>query len=160
MRRKVWIGTAVIGLLGFVLLGASACGRHHGHGPHGMFHGDGEVDEEHLRHGARWMLRSADPTDEQLDEITAIAKAAIEEMRGLRGDREGRHAELSAALSGTTVDREAIEALRADALTRFEQGSKQAMDAFVRVADVLTPEQRTTLIAEHEERRGRWGHGH
>ncbi len=163
MRRNLWISSAAIGLLGLMMVFGSACGRHHGyHGHHGskMFHGDEEIDIEHVRHGARWMLRSADPTDEQLDEIAGIAKGALEELRTLRGDRDARRAEMTAALSGTTVDRDALERLRSDTLTRMEEGSKQALDAFVRVAEVLTPEQRATLIERHEKRRGHWGRRH
>jgi len=40
---------------------------------------------------------------------------------------------------------------------RMEEGSKQVVDTLVQVAEVLTPEQRATLIAEHEKHRGRHG---
>lgn len=160
MGRRFWIGSAVVGLLGLMVVTASACGRHHGPGPHGMFHGDEEIDLDHLRHGARWMLRSADPSDEQLDEIAIIAKEAIEQMRGLHAGHEARRTEFAAAFSNQVVDRDALERLRGEALGRMEDGSKQVVEALVQVAEVLTPEQRATLIAEHEKRRGRHGRGH
>ncbi|MCP3984125.1 MAG: Spy/CpxP family protein refolding chaperone [bacterium] len=160
MRRRLLIGSAVFGLLGLTVLTASACGRHHGPGPHGMFHGDEEIDLDHLRHGARWMLRSADPTDEQLDEIAILAKGAIEELRGLHEGRDAHRAEIAAAFSGDAVDRDALERLRSEALARMEDGSKQVVEVLVQVAEVLTPEQRATLIAEHEKRRGSHGRGH
>ncbi|MBW2245159.1 MAG: periplasmic heavy metal sensor [Deltaproteobacteria bacterium] len=157
MGRRFWIGSAVFGLLGLMVVTASACGRHHGPGPHGMLHGDEEIDLDHLRHGARWMLRSADPSDQQLDEIAIIAKEAIEQMRGLHEGHEAHRAEFAAALSGQAVDRDALERLRGEVLMRMEEGSKQVVDTLVQVAEVLTPEQRATLIAEHEKHRGRHG---
>lgn len=160
MGRRFWMGSAAVGLLGLMVVTASACGRHHGPGPYGMLHGDEEIDLDHLRHGARWMLRSADPSDEQLDEIAIIAKGAIEQMRGLHEGHEAHRAELAAAFSSQVVDRDALERLRGEALSRMEDGSKRVVDALVQVAEVLTPEQRATLIAEHEKRRGRHGRGH
>lgn len=157
MRRNIWMALAALGLLGLILISASSCSRHHGHGPHSMFSGDEEIDLDHLRHGARWLLRSADPTDEQLDEIAILAKGAIEEMRVLHEGHEVRRAEFAAALSGAAVDRDALEQLRSDALARLEEGSKQAVETLARVAEVLTPEQRATLLAEHEKHHGR-GH--
>ena len=58
-------------------------------------------------------------------------------------------------LSHDTVDRAALEALRADQLKLAEQASRRFTQALADVADVLTPEQRKALA----ERIGRW-HGH
>ncbi len=53
-----------------------------------------------------------------------------------------------------SVDRAALEALRADQLQMAEQASRRFTQALADAADVLTPEQRKQLA----ERAGRW-HG-
>jgi len=60
-----------------------------------------------------------------------------------------------ALLSQPSIDRAAIEALRANQLQLAEQASKRFTQALADVADVLTPEQRKQLA----ERMRRWrGH--
>ena len=58
-------------------------------------------------------------------------------------------------LSRESVDRAALETLRADQLRLADQASMRFTQALADVADVLTPEQRKQLA----ERIGRW-HGH
>jgi Spy/CpxP family protein refolding chaperone len=67
-----------------------------------------------------------------------------------------RDARLQAAtlLAQPTIDRAALEALRANQLQLAEQASRRLTQALADVADVLTPEQRKQLA----ERAGRW-HG-
>jgi Spy/CpxP family protein refolding chaperone len=65
--------------------------------------------------------------------------------------REAR-AQAVALLSEPTVDRGALEALRAGQLQAAEQASRRLTQALADVADVLTPEQRKQ-IAEHVARR-------
>ena len=60
-----------------------------------------------------------------------------------------------ALLSQESIDRAALETLRAGQLQLAEQASKRFTQALADVADVLTPDQRKQLA----ERIGRW-HGH
>ena len=156
-RRNLWIAGAALLLLAVSsVAGPLGCG-HHRRGSHGLLGSDGEIDADHLRHGARWMLRSADPSDEQIDRIVEIAAAAMTDLKGLHGDRDDRHAAFAAAFSGAQVDRQALEAQRAAMLAQADQASRQLADALAEIGDVLSAEQRTALLAEHEERRGRHG---
>ena len=94
-------------------------------------------------------------TDAQKQQLTPIVKAAAQDLLPLRArlhDGRRRAVEL---LSQPTIDRAALEALRADQLTLAEMASQRFTRALADVADVLTVEQRTQLA----ERIGRWrGH--
>ena len=61
------------------------------------------------------------------------------------------HQQLLAALTGPTVDRAAIEAVRAGAITLIDQGSKDLAKSVGDIADVLTPAQRQQLAALAKE---------
>jgi Spy/CpxP family protein refolding chaperone len=153
--RNVWIVAAAVLLMALSsLAGPLACG-HGRRGHHGLMGEDGQVDKDHLRHGAKWVLRSADPTDEQIDQIVDITAEAMADLKGLHGDKDAYHAAFSAALAGERVDRAAIESQRAAMLEKADQASRRLAAALADIGDALTPEQRTALLAEHEERRGR-----
>jgi Spy/CpxP family protein refolding chaperone len=146
MNRRRWVGLSLAGVVGAgalgALLAAPAFGRGglfgHGHGGWGR-HGHQRLDEAHIRAHVEWLLRGNDATPEQIEEITRIASAAAQELHGLR-DR-GRE----------TVDRAALEALRAEHVAALEDGSRKLTDALAQVAEVLTPAQRAALAAQHEK---------
>ncbi len=154
-RRRIATYLA-LGLALIATLGLGACHRGCHGGGHAWHDGDGEVDEDRLRRGVAWVLREADPTDAQVDEITAIAKAGLDDLHGLKAGHAEAHEALSAALAADPVDREALERLRADALATLDEGSRTAAVVMADVAEVLTPEQRALLIEAHEEH-GRFG---
>lgn len=154
MKRTFWMVAAATALVSVTALaGPMACGRG-GQGPHGMFR-DGEVDTDRLRRGAEWVLSSADPTDEQLDQAVEIAAAALRDFKAMKSERGEHHERVATALSGDTVDRADLEAMRADMIARFDTGSQRGLDALVQLAEVFTPEQRASLIEEAESHRGR-----
>jgi Spy/CpxP family protein refolding chaperone len=62
-------------------------------------------------------------------------------------------------LTGDTIDRGAIEALRAEHLQLAEQASRRLAQAVSDAAEVLTPVQRKELAARMEKHRGGWRHG-
>ena len=70
-------------------------------------------------------------------------------------------------LSAPTIDRAAVEKMRADVVAKFDAKSKAVVGGLLDIADQLTPPQRTALAAEIEEMRahgpmgmmGRYGHG-
>lgn len=156
-RRILFTALAAAALVAATALaGPLACGHHRGR--HGMFHGEGEIDADRIRHAADWMLRSVDPSDEQVDRVAAIAESALRDLRALHGEAERPHEALIAALSAESVDRAALEQTRVAALARLDEMSRRATAAIAEAAEVLTPEQRATLIEEHAEHRGhgRW----
>ncbi|MAE94042.1 MAG: hypothetical protein CL910_05225 [Deltaproteobacteria bacterium] len=154
-RRSLWIAAATVALIATsTLAGPLGCG-HHRRGHHGPFGEGGEVDKDHLRHGARWVLRSADPSDEQVDRIVEIAAAALTDLWGLHGEREARHEAVTAAFSGERVDRQALETQREEMLARADEASRRLADALADIGDVLTTEQRAELLEKHARHRGR-----
>ncbi len=100
-------------------------------------------------------LSSVGATSEQKLKITEIAQAAMNDLRPLRDRRYTMGLKLAILLKADTVDRAAIEKLRADEFTVFEAGSKRAAQAIADAAEVLTPQQRQQLVQRWENRHQR-----
>jgi protein CpxP len=159
LRNSVWMfGAAVAILAGLLFFGsalpaapttanAGGWGGHWGHDRHGD-------PGEHAERAVEWVLRWVDGTPEQIDQITAIAKASIEELSELREEHRQRHQAFVAEMSKATVDGDAIERLRSDGMGVADTASVHLMSAMVEAAEVLTLEQRLELI-ELAERFGR-----
>jgi Spy/CpxP family protein refolding chaperone len=158
MNRRRWLGASLIGVAGAgalgALLAAPALGGpsgFFGHGPRWGHHGAHRFDEERIREHVEWMLREVDASDAQIDAITRIASSTAKDLEGMREAHQGAHAQLVTALSGESVDRAALEALRSEHLAAAETASRQLTDALAQIAEVLTPAQRSALAAQHEK---------
>ncbi len=157
MNRRRWIGFSLAGLAGLGALGAGLFSSPaFGGGRHGFFghgfgrHGHGHWDEEHIRGHVEWWLRGVDASDQQVDEITKIATATAQDLKGLREEHRAAREKVVAALSGENVDRAALETLRAEHVAAADGASKKITEALAQIAEVLTPAQRTELVAQHE----------
>jgi Spy/CpxP family protein refolding chaperone len=95
-----------------------------------------------------------DATDAQKQRLGPIVKAAARDLLPLRDRMRDARLQAVALLSQPSIDRAALEALRANQLQLAEQASKRLTQALADAADVLTPEQRKQLA----ERVTRW-HG-
>jgi Spy/CpxP family protein refolding chaperone len=185
-RRPLTIGAAVVALVAGVGL-ATAHGQEFGsrfawddagpamnHGAgHGMVHkagwGWGGDDEERGgmgRHGGGMrgighVMDEIDATPEQEKKLFAIFDGVRGEMRDTMIDFRSTRGEVLDILSAETIDREAVEKLRAERLAAMDAASKTMTAALVEAAEVLTPEQRAKLAKFVEERgegrRGGWG---
>lgn len=111
--------------------------------------------DEHLERRLKHLYVEIDATDAQKQLIAPIVKGAARDLLPLRPKMHEARRRAVELLSQDTVDRAALETLRADHLRVAEQASRRLVEALADVADVLTPEQRRQL-AEHI---GRW-HGH
>lgn len=158
MNRRRWLGLSLIGVAGAGALGAMLAAPalggprgFFGHGPRWGHHGAHAFDEERVRGHVEWMLRGIEATDAQIEAITRIATATAKDLHGMRGGHRAAHGQIVAALSGATVDRAALEALRSEHLAAAEAASVQLTDALAQIAEVLTPEQRSELAAQHEK---------
>lgn len=163
-RRKLLIGaglTAAAGLTALILsmpVAEAAAGLwRHGHRGH---HGHGALDPEHIRFGVEWMLRGADASDEQVETIAVIAEAAHGDLHGMRDEHRAGLEALGELLIAEEVDREALDALRAEHMALFDEASGRITAAVADVADVLTSEQRALVIERARERRARWRDRH
>jgi Spy/CpxP family protein refolding chaperone len=105
------------------------------------------------------MLRHVDASDEQKDRATEIAESAFDALAPmLSTHREGRE-QMVALLSEETIDREALEALRAELVARFDTASRTLAGSLADLAETLTPEQRAELLEHGRGHRGwhrRW----
>ena len=152
IRRTALI---VIPVFGLALLGAAAATAavRGGHGKpfcHGM---NKDAHKAHMEFVVNRMLTKVDATDEQKEEIDGILDGAFEEFEAKRADHEAKHEELREILTAETIDREALEAMRVEAVEHFEEGSLAFTDVIVEVSEVLTAEQREQLAEMIEERR-------
>jgi len=154
MNRRRWIGLSLVAIAGAgalaALLAAPALGGGgpFGHGGWGR-HGHQRMSEKHIRAGVEWTLRGIDASDEQVDRITTIATSTVTELRGLHEAHDGAREQLVAALGGASVDRAALETLRAEHVAAADDASRKITDALAQIAEVLSPEQRAELVAEH-----------
>lgn len=104
------------------------------------------------------MLDDIDATKEQEDKLEAIMDQLHDDVRPLmRGFRDTRE-DLAELLGAATIDREAVEKLRAERVAAVDEASRKVTAALLEAAEVLTPEQRAELIENFEDRgrRGRW----
>ena len=92
-------------------------------------------------------------TPDQQAKLTQIAKAAAKDLRPLREKvREARRRGME-LLGAPTIDRAAIERLRAEQIQGADAVSKRMAQAFADAAEVLTPDQRKK-VAERMQKRG------
>jgi Spy/CpxP family protein refolding chaperone len=154
LTRRTWLIALALGLVGFAAAAVAAPAglfghRRHGHGffGHGG-HGHGhELTEEHIELGVRHALGEADPTDAQVEAVTAIVREAATELRTFHDARHEIRDAWSSAL--VSADRAALEARRTEALAAFDEASQRVVAALADVAEVLTPEQRQRLAEAH-----------
>ncbi|MEN9895791.1 MAG: hypothetical protein RIR97_1643 [Pseudomonadota bacterium] len=151
LAKRLIIG----GLVTLSLLGAGATfavSKDMGHGKHGM-HGmhdmDGKGDRgAFMERRFNKMLDLAKATPEQKEKLTAIFEKAKADMKpeddksGPRGMRN----EIMTLLSAPTIDKAAVEKVRADHVAMMDTRSKAMTTALMEAADILTPEQRATLV--------------
>ncbi len=95
--------------------------------------------------------------------IHDIVAAKFSEIAPNPDDHEGLRKQALDLLAAPTIDRAAVERLRADAVAKFDAKSKAVVDGVLEVADQLTPPQRAQLAAEaadmarHGPMMGPWG---
>lgn len=167
-RRGLALGVILAGLLGLLLVGATALSAslasaapgwwgHEGHRRWGHFRG-GPHDPERARERAElavgWVLRYVDASDEQERQVQAIVGDTAEQLLGLAGQHHAHREAFVSALLESDVDRAELEAIRRAELELAEVASAQLIDALADVAEVLTPEQRQQLVelAQHFHR--------
>lgn len=154
-RRRFWLMAGVAGAI--ATLAACAPGHHrHGDGPMGMH---GQMDPESM--GKRvdkavdWVLSDVQASAEQKQKVAGIARQAIGELAPLRDQHRAARKRAVELLAAPSVDRAAMESLRAEQMQLAEQASRRMTQALADVADVLTPEQRGRLKERLDKRMGR-----
>jgi Spy/CpxP family protein refolding chaperone len=122
-----------------------------GFGPHGFGgpFGRGAFDPAQAEQRADRMVRhlavELDATNEQQDKLRTIVKAAVKDVLPMREKLMAARAQARDLLVAQTVDRAAIEKLRAEQIALADSASKRVAQALGDAAEVLTPEQRRKL---------------
>lgn len=160
-RRGGFLFTLVVALIaglagGYV--GKSFAHGGPGHWRSGMPADPAQMDQRIERMIERFAAK-VDASAEQKQKLAAIAKGAAKDLAPLREQARSARKQAIELLAAASVDRAAIERLRAEQMQLAEAGSKRLTQALADTAEVLTPEQRKQL-AERIQRGHRWGGGH
>jgi Spy/CpxP family protein refolding chaperone len=161
-RRRFFKRAAIATLIGGIAAGIGIKAFAHGGGYGGWHRGGfmaGPLDaaqvDEHLERMLKHLYVEIDATDEQKQKLAPIVKQAAKDLLPLREKMQGARKQAVELLTGDTIDRAAIEAMRAEHLQLAEQASRRVAQALADTVEVLAPAQRKELAG----RINRW-HGH
>lgn len=110
-----------------------------------------EAQRERLEFATDWVLKKADATEAQKQQVRAIVQATAQELAPLREQHQQHRDAFLAALAQPSVDRGTLEELRKAELELAQAASTRIVQALADVADVLTAEQRTQLVRLAEQ---------
>jgi len=110
--------------------------------------------DAHLDRMLKHLYVEIDATDAQKQQLAPIVKGAAQDLLPLRAQMQDARRRAVELLSQPTVDRGALEALRAEHVRLIETTSQRLTQALADVADTLTPDQKRQLA----DRIARW-HG-
>jgi Spy/CpxP family protein refolding chaperone len=106
------------------------------------------------------MAIELDATTDQQVKVANIAKAAVADLRPLHEKAHAARAQAITLLTAPTIDRSAIERLRAEKVGLAETASKRIAQALADAAEVLSPEQRRKVADWMASRRPWWARWH
>lgn len=161
-RRRFFRRATITALIGTLAAGVGA--RAWAHGGHGGWHRGGgfmggpmdpAAMDQRLERMVKHFAVDVNATPEQTAKLTEIAKAAAKDLRPMREkvrDARRRGMEL---LSAPTIDRAAIERLRAEQIQAADVASRRLSQALADTAEALTPEQRKQFAERFQRRHGR-----
>jgi len=113
--------------------------------------------DAHLDRALKHLYVEIDATDAQKQQLAPIVKGAARDLLPLRAKMHDARRQAVELLSQQTIDRAALETLRADQLKLAEMASQRFSQALADVADVLTPDQRKQLAERITRWQGRRG---
>ncbi len=157
LLRRWRIAGVAAAVAGALALGACSHGGRAGWHDGPM---SGQMDPERAARFAERMadriISAVDGSPEQKQRIRGIAQAAVTDLAPLREQARAARRDGVALLSAATIDRAAIEGLRAKQVGLADGASKRIAQALADTAEVLTPEQRIRLAERMQRRAGRW----
>lgn len=115
--------------------------------------------EAHVERMLKHLYVEIDATEEQKQKLAPIVKQAARELMPLRERMHEARRKGLELLTQESIDRGAIEALRAEQIQLAEQASSRIVRSLADAAEVLTPAQRKELAQRVERHRRGWHHG-
>ena len=166
-RPSAWrtTGIALVLIGGGFALGAASLAFAHGDmpGPGGWHHHGPKIGA--IQHMVRGALDNVGASTVQEDKIHDIIAATYTDFQKDEGGREAMRKQVLELMKAPTIDRAAVEKLRAEKIAAFDAKSKTIVGAFLDAAGQLTPDQRAKLVQHVEDRMadhagwGGWHHG-
>ncbi len=160
-RRRFFKRAAIATLIGGLAAGIGMKAFAHGGGWGGWHRGGfmaGPIDparvDEHVERMLKHFYVEIDATEEQRQRLAPIVKQAAKDTLPLRDKARNARTRAVGLFTQDTIDRSAIESLRAEQLLLAEQASQRITQALAEIAEVLTPVQRRQLAQRFEHRRG------
>ncbi len=150
LAGAVLVGAFVAGGIAVPALTATAQDAAMSGDLHGGHHGD--MHAMMMRHLDK-MLAAVDATPDQKSRIMATLGRAMPAMGGVHVKMHDSMKRFHALLTAPTIDRGALESLRASQIADLDASSKTLVAAIADAAEVLSPAQRAKLSAmmmEHQ----------
>ncbi len=145
-RKPNWGRRLVIGgVAAVVVIGAGVAAFAAGDGPS---HWRGKFMRGFMEYRIEQALTDAGADAAQKDKIKALFTTTMTEVRPDRDERKQMRADVIKILESPTIDRVAIENLRAKHVAEIDAKSKVVAKAIGDAAEILTPEQRKKLVEE------------
>ena len=160
--RGLFAGALLFGVVaGAAYMGSSHAqsGGHGGMGRHAMWGGqfDPETAGKRIDAMTSFMLADIDATADQKAKIGTIAKDALKDLMPLRDKHKAARTKAVELLAAATIDRAAMEQVRAGELALAETASKRVTQAIADAAETLQPAQRAKLAEKMKQRMERRG---
>ncbi len=119
-------------------------GGHGGHHKGFADYSDAEIETQ-IERMVKHVAIEIDATLEQQENITALVTAVAKDLKPVHDRMRAAGKEIHDLLLADTIDRTALETLRAERLAEAERISKNLVGVLADVAEVLSPEQRKVL---------------
>jgi periplasmic protein CpxP/Spy len=150
-RRRGWRTSFIVVVTAFVAAALGAFVNEsfgQGFGPpwHMLMGPPNEAQiEEHADRMVRHLAIEIDATADQQGKLQTIVKGAIKDLVPMRDKFLAARQQARDLLTQTSIDRGAIEKLRADQIAAADAFSKRLVQALDDAAEALTPEQRQKI---------------
>lgn len=130
-----------------------------GHRDRSRFANMSEADiEKRVTRMVKHLSIEIDANEDQEKMIVEIATATAKDLQPLRAEFRAAGEELATLLTAETIDRQAIENLRAERLAATDDVSKKVVNAIAQISEVLTPKQREGLSSRLDQFRSMRDH--
>jgi Spy/CpxP family protein refolding chaperone len=157
LRQRLLKRVALLALLGGVAAAAGIGAIAHEAGGFGWHHPPAMTAEDFSAHLDKFLQHvyiEIDATDAQKAQLDPLIRQAAADLMPLHAHVQDFHKQALTLLTQDTVDRAAIENMRAEHMRAADDASRRIAQLLGDVAEVLTPAQRKALAARVAEVHG------